>query len=181
MHPIAEHGICYGKFFWIWVLKILVGEKSFQQKFSRKFTLHKLPPETQYEKYKHMQLRVQAHGVVQLHNTLTINAEILEEIIMAASHKDSPLLVIPQVPCNLKTLYQPHTIGEPHLCVANDNSQRPIQSNNNEHTQSLHLGGYCDRIWRWGHKLSSKIGMTNWPPYSQNRMNAYNDTQSAKP
>jgi hypothetical protein len=141
--------------------KFQLGKTFSIENFRNIFPPHKLPPETQYEKYKHMQLRVQTHGVVQLHNTLTINAEILEEIIMAASHKDSQLLVIPQVPCNLKTLYQPHTIGEPHLCVAKDNSQRSIQSNNNECTQSLHPGGYCDRIWRWGHKLSSKIGMTN--------------------
>ena len=57
---------------------------------------------------------------------------------------------------------------------------RPIQSNNDEHSQSLHPGGYCDRLWRWGHELIFKIDVTNCAPYSQNKMDAYNDTQSPK-
>ena len=82
-----------------------------------------------------MNLQVQAHGVVQLHNTLTINAEIVEEIIMAAPHEDGPLLVTSQAPCILNSLLRSHR--EPHVCVAKDDAQMLSWSHNTEHTQDL--------------------------------------------
>ena len=80
---------------------------------------------------------MQAHGVVQLHNTLTINTEIVEKIVMAALHADRPLLVTSQAPCILNSLPRSHIIREPHVCVADDDAQRLMWSHNTPHTQSL--------------------------------------------
>ena len=63
-----------------------------------------------------MKLRVQAHGVVQLHKTLTIITEIVEEIITAASHENGPLLVTSQAPCILNSLAQSISL-ENHMSV----------------------------------------------------------------
>ena len=130
------------------------GENLFRRNFPKSFPPKFPAPETQYEKYKHMNLRVQAHGVVQLHNTLTINAEIVEEIIMAACHEEGPLLVTSQAPCIRNSLLRSHR--EPHVCVAKDNAQMLTWSHNTEHTQGLFSSKYfpaksqCKRhMHRW--------------------------------
>ena len=59
-------------------------------------------------------------------NTLPINTEILEKIIIAASQDDMQLLVTPQASCILSSLAQTHITREPQLSMAGDNTPIPI-------------------------------------------------------
>ena len=61
-------------------------------------------------------------------DTLTIDTEHLEEIIIAASQDNAPPLVTPHAPCILNSMAQTHITKHPQLSMADNNMPMPVHS-----------------------------------------------------